>query len=308
MMMIWDSYCGGAMVPREALLLMLWFFILSILYSNSVYIFLDAFIFKYDWPQTFKFRNLISFKYMNDKKRSGNYKFPIHLSEIKNTNNDYQFTFSDNEETWINSVKLGLNILRRDVDCVQKSLLTKPPILFVHGSFHSGWCFQENFFDYFSSLGHDCYAISFRGTGPTGLPPDSVKKNNVKVEEHVEDLAFVVNRICRESIKRNISKPIIISHSFGGLVLMKLLEQAAMRDSISGSVFLCSIPPSGNAAMTKRFLRKNFLLSLRIVWGFVFKGSSNQLIKQLSYFITWFRCDDKSLTLSRTFLLEFQRR
>ena len=66
---------------------------------------------------------------------------------------------------------------------------------------------------------------------------------------------------------------------------MKLLEQAAMRDSISGSVFLCSIPPSGNAAMTKRFLRKNFLLSLRIVWGFVFKGSSNQLIKQLSYLL-----------------------
>lgn len=44
----------------------------------------------------------------------------------------------------------------------------KPPILFIHGSYHSAWCFREHYLDYFSSLGHRCFAISLRGTMVTG--------------------------------------------------------------------------------------------------------------------------------------------
>lgn len=46
-----------------------------------------------------------------------------------------------------------------------------PPLLFVHGSYHSSWCWAEHFLPYFASLGYPCYAVSLRGTGPTGTLP-----------------------------------------------------------------------------------------------------------------------------------------
>ena len=45
----------------------------------------------------------------------------------------------------------------------------KAPILFIHGSFHSAWCFAENYIDYFTAKGHPCYAVSLRGTSATGF-------------------------------------------------------------------------------------------------------------------------------------------
>lgn len=40
---------------------------------------------------------------------------------------------------------------------------TRPPLVFVHGSYHGAWCWRENFMPYFSAAGYDCYAISLRG-------------------------------------------------------------------------------------------------------------------------------------------------
>lgn len=65
--------------------------------------------------------------------------------------------------------------------------------------------------------------------------------------------------------------------SFGGIVLLKLMEELASDETaavdgegerqgsgnlrgiqakISGAVFLCSVPPSGNGPMTKRFIKE----------------------------------------------------
>lgn len=65
--------------------------------------------------------------------------------------------------------------------------------------------------------------------------------------------------------------------SFGGVVLLKLMEELAeeqgegdkqdkgkdiddeglgIRATIAGGVFLCSVPPSGNGPMTKRFIKE----------------------------------------------------
>ena len=40
----------------------------------------------------------------------------------------------------------------------------KPPVLFIHGSFHSSWCWEENFIPSFAQKGYECYAASLRGT------------------------------------------------------------------------------------------------------------------------------------------------
>lgn len=154
----------------------------------------------------------------------------------------------------------------------------KSPLLFIHGSFHNSWCFEENFLPYFTQEGFPCYIVSLRGTSGSHLLTD---KKKVKIDDHVEDITVILKYIQsrhRESVK-------VISHSFGGLITMKLLEESSIRDHIAGVCLLASIPPSGNGPMTLRFLRKSIINSLKIVLGFVFKRitSDYQLARELFF-------------------------
>jgi hypothetical protein len=40
---------------------------------------------------------------------------------------------------------------------------SKPPLLFVHGSFHAAWCWAEHWLGYYAALGYDAHAVSLRG-------------------------------------------------------------------------------------------------------------------------------------------------
>jgi len=42
---------------------------------------------------------------------------------------------------------------------------TKPPLVFVHGAGHGAWCWAERFMPYFSAAGYECHAVSLRGQG-----------------------------------------------------------------------------------------------------------------------------------------------
>eukprot|EP00588_Corethron_pennatum_P004274 CAMPEP_0194283332 /NCGR_PEP_ID=MMETSP0169-20130528/25145_1 /TAXON_ID=218684 /ORGANISM="Corethron pennatum, Strain L29A3" /LENGTH=337 /DNA_ID=CAMNT_0039028905 /DNA_START=211 /DNA_END=1224 /DNA_ORIENTATION=- len=155
-------------------------------------------------------------------------------------------------------------------DSVSDNEKKKRPLLFLHGSFHSAWCYSERYLPYFASHGYDSYAYSFRGTGPSPvLGPDgkidgSITK--VKIDEHVDDLASILETFDR--------RPVVVAHSFGGAVLMKYME-GRHRDGTgpepSGIALLCSVPPSGNGKMTRRFLRRSLVASYRITVGFVAK-------------------------------------
>eukprot|EP00536_Pseudo-nitzschia_multiseries_P010435 jgi/Psemu1/25962/gm1.25962_g len=98
---------------------------------------------------------------------------------------------------------------------------TKPPILFLHGSFHGAWCWQERYMPYFAERGHPCVAFSWRGTGgnPAG---EGVTKVRV-VEDHCSDLKALLE--CLPSILGSKDgddpdrlRPIVVSHSMGGVV------------------------------------------------------------------------------------------
>lgn len=164
--------------------------------------------------------------------------------------------------------------LWNSVFSVSQSDSTKPPILFIHGSYHSAWCWAEHFFDYFSNLGHRCYSISLRGTSGTGMPPNDPGES-VRIEEHVSDIRCVLAAILDQNPNR--PNPIIISHSFGGLITMKLLEIEEIRTALSAVVFLCSVPPSGNGPMTLRFIQSRFVAAIKIVYGFVLKAATTDI-------------------------------
>jgi pimeloyl-ACP methyl ester carboxylesterase len=116
----------------------------------------------------------------------------------------------------------------------------KPPLLFLHGSGHAAWCWkvsavtaltsilrwhqrravtaawlmdmpvQERFTPFFADRGYDSYALSLRGQGgstvPRGVKPLSLEANAADVADFVTMLP---------------APPVVVAHSFGGLVLQK---------------------------------------------------------------------------------------
>jgi len=142
----------------------------------------------------------------------------------------------------------------------------KPPLVFIHGSFHAAWCWTERYFPYFASKGYPCIAISLRGTSGT-YAGEGVKR--VKIAEHVADVSSLLDHIQSAEGMNLSKKPVLISHSFGGLAVMKLIEEdpAAAQAKIGGAALLCSVPPSGNGKMTMRFLRRSLRDSWKITAG-----------------------------------------
>jgi len=151
----------------------------------------------------------------------------------------------------------------------------KPPLVFLHGSFHAAWCWAEKFFPYFADLGYPVVALSWRGTNGT-FAGEGVKK--VKAAEHCQDLDAFLSQLpdilgSKLAGDASAPKPVVIGHSFGGIIIMKYLEKCGKKpsDVFGGIVMMCSVPPSGNGKMTSRFLRRSLVQSWKITAGLALK-------------------------------------
>jgi pimeloyl-ACP methyl ester carboxylesterase len=172
-------------------------------------------------------------------------------------------------------------------------------LLFLHGSFHSGWCWMEYWGPYFTSKGYTVIAPCWRGTEGT-YAVDNTKK--VKIQEHVADLHSLLQQLPTilestnndrkqgSKMQRKLVPPIVITHSFGGLAVMKYLEQLhseniPINSIFSGVVTICSVPPSGNGPMTVRFLKRSIKDSYKITVGFAMKRclTNIQLCRELFF-------------------------
>lgn len=162
-----------------------------------------------------------------------------------------------NQNFWIHpesGLKMEMLISKANISDLISSITKnsiekqKAPILFIHGSFHSAWCYSEYYMDFFNNLGHDCYSVSLRGTANTGMPTND-NSNKVTINQHISDMSFIINRLNQQYADEdtyNSKAPIIVAHSSGGLLAMKLLEIEEIRNKVSGVALLCSVPPSGN--------------------------------------------------------------
>ena len=145
----------------------------------------------------------------------------------------------------------------------EKSSSGKPPLLFIHGSYHGAWCWEELFMPYFVGKGYAVTAVSLRGQGKSD-------RRDLKIagtlDSHVADLASVISEFDQP--------PVVVAHSFGGLLLQAYtsLPGAESRPKISGVCLLASVPPSGNQDIIMRITKKSFMKSMRITWGFITKS------------------------------------
>ncbi|PNH09319.1 hypothetical protein TSOC_004065 [Tetrabaena socialis] len=190
---------------------------------------------------------------------------------------------------------------------VQKAMASaqppRPPLLFVHGSYHAAWCWQENFMPYFASRGYDTYAVSLRAQGGSDpAPPGQGVAGTLDV--HAADLASLVAAMGDGGGGGGAGgrAPVVVGHSFGGLILQKYVLGAAAPGApasaptaraaaagsfppLSGAAFLCSVPPSGNKQMITRFLFRDPIASAKLTWGFIARSfaTSTQACRELFF-------------------------
>jgi pimeloyl-ACP methyl ester carboxylesterase len=104
-----------------------------------------------------------------------------------------------------------------DLRTVTKSpvgLTHETPLLFVHGTWHGSWCWEEYFIPYFLDRGYECHALNFRGHGGS---PNSKSLRITTIGNYVEDLTKVVNSMEKP--------PIFIAHSMGAYVVQHYLSK-----------------------------------------------------------------------------------
>jgi short-subunit dehydrogenase/pimeloyl-ACP methyl ester carboxylesterase len=116
------------------------------------------------------------------------------------------------------------------------------PLLFVHGAWHAAWCWDEYFLSYFADKGYRALAVSFRGHGDS---PIFKPLRSCTVNDYVADVKSVADSLS--------SRPVVIGHSMGGLIVQKYLES---NDAPAG-VLMASIPPQGNYGSSLRWIQRH---------------------------------------------------
>lgn len=114
------------------------------------------------------------------------------------------------------------------------------PLLFVHGAWHSSWCWEEYFLPYFAHHGYASYAFDLPGHGKSASTDRLRWMSMAKYVTHLEQVIRQLER-----------PPVLIGHSMGGLVVQKYLETS----QVPAAVLLAAVPPTGTLRTALRIAR-----------------------------------------------------
>ncbi|MES0808092.1 alpha/beta hydrolase [Roseibium sp. SCPC15] len=127
-------------------------------------------------------------------------------------------------------------------------MMSKPPIVFLHGTNAGPWT-METFSDFFQSRGFECHSLTYRHHEL----PDSEERSRAligtSIKDYVDDVAAFIDRLNQ--------RPIVIGHSLGGLVAQLL----SSRGLIHAGVLINSSIINGTTPTTdmERALGKLFM-------------------------------------------------
>lgn len=114
------------------------------------------------------------------------------------------------------------------VVAVEPPAAERVPILLLHGFMGGAWYF-DRYQELLAERGHPSYALNLRGHH--GSRPVA-HLGRVSVRDYLDDAMEVAQWLGR---------PMILGHSMGGLLALKLAEQGAAQ----AAVLLCAAPPRG---------------------------------------------------------------
>ncbi len=123
------------------------------------------------------------------------------------------------------------------------------PLLFIHGTGHAAWCWDENFLPYFAEQGFSSHALSLRGHGQS---EGREKLKWTRISDYVEDVHQAAVGLKRE--------PVLIGHSLGGLVVQKYLE----KHNAAAAVLVAPSPSEGMFVSGMKLQIRNPLLFAKI--------------------------------------------
>ncbi|KAK1423482.1 hypothetical protein QVD17_18785 [Tagetes erecta] len=147
--------------------------------------------------------------------------------------------------------------------------LNRPPLVFVHGSFHAAWCWAENWLPFFSQNGFDSYALSLLGQGESDAPDGAVAGS---LQTHAEDIADFIKT-------QTALSPVLIGHSFGGLIVQYYVAnlEKDLSGNLAGAVLVCSVPPTGNSGLVWRYLFTKPVAAFKVTMSLAAKAFQTSL-------------------------------
>lgn len=116
------------------------------------------------------------------------------------------------------------------------------PLLFVHGAWHGGWCWNEHFLSFFPSRGFRAIALSLRGHGTS---PIQKSPRRYSISDFLTDLSSVAQHLP--------TAPVLVGHSMGGFLVQKYLET----HDIPAAVLIASAPPRGHLRSLMRSVSRH---------------------------------------------------
>jgi pimeloyl-ACP methyl ester carboxylesterase len=123
----------------------------------------------------------------------------------------------------------------------------RPSILFIPGYFAGAWVFDK-YLPFFAERGYAGYAVDLRGHGQSPLRSGTLL-GRVSMRDFIDDAGEVAQWI---SARDGGARPVIIGHSMGALIGLKLAEDGAAR----AIVMLSPAPPRGIRLVSLRLWRR----------------------------------------------------
>ena len=123
------------------------------------------------------------------------------------------------------------------------------PLLFVHGTGHAAWCWDENFLPYFAAKGFSSHAVSLRGHGRS---EGREKLKWSSISDYVSDVSRASSGLP--------ARPVVIGHSLGGLVVQKYLE----RHEAPAGILVAPSPSEGMFWSGLKLQMRNPLLMAKV--------------------------------------------
>jgi pimeloyl-ACP methyl ester carboxylesterase len=129
--------------------------------------------------------------------------------------------------------KMNMYTLFRIDSVPETENLASHPLIFVHGTGHGAWCWNEHFISYFTQRGYRTTAFDLRGHGQS---EGREHLQSFRLSDYVEDTQSIIEAVHKETG----FLPILIGHSLGGAIIENILE--TQPESIAGAVLLSPIP------------------------------------------------------------------
>src|SRR6266536_4045871 len=91
---------------------------------------------------------------------------------------------------------------------------SKPPLLFIHGGYCDGWCWDPYFLPWFAERGYAAHALSLRGHGASGGHETLFIAG---LDDYAADVEHVASRLP--------AAPVLIGHSMGAAIVERMRSE-----------------------------------------------------------------------------------